>query len=85
MITKQSVIGFIGTGVMGKSMARNLQKEGFPLHVYTRTKEKAAELIEHGAVSKIPFRNWRHRLMSLLQWSVILKMWKKYILARQVY
>ncbi len=52
MITKQSVIGFIGTGVMGKSMARNLQKEGFPLHVYTRTKEKAAELIEHGAVWK---------------------------------
>lgn len=42
-------IGFIGTGVMGKSMARNLMQAGYPLQLFTRTKEKAAELIEEGA------------------------------------
>jgi len=46
------VIGFIGLGVMGKSMARNLLKAGFPLLVYTRTKEKADGLISEGAIWK---------------------------------
>ena len=44
------VIGFIGTGVMGKSMARNLLNAGFPMVVYSRTKEKANDLLESGAV-----------------------------------
>ncbi|MFJ6412916.1 NAD(P)-dependent oxidoreductase [Terribacillus saccharophilus] len=43
-------IGFIGTGVMGKSMSRNLMQAGFELAVYTRTKAKADELVEAGAV-----------------------------------
>lgn len=43
------VIGFIGTGVMGKSMAGHLLNAGYPLIVYSRTKEKATELIEKGA------------------------------------
>ena len=43
-------IGFIGTGVMGKSMIRNLQKAGYELYIYNRTKEKATELIEEGAI-----------------------------------
>ncbi|EMG29277.1 hypothetical protein X560_1956 [Listeria fleischmannii 1991] len=42
-------IGFIGTGVMGKSMIRNLMNAGFDLHIYTRTKSKADELIREGA------------------------------------
>ena len=45
-------IGFIGLGVMGKGMARHLLKAGYPLLVYTRTKEKANDLIEEGAVWK---------------------------------
>nr|WP_082641644.1 NAD(P)-dependent oxidoreductase [[Bacillus] enclensis] len=45
-------IGFIGTGVMGKSMARNLMKAGFQLNVFTRTKEKAADLLAEGALWK---------------------------------
>lgn len=49
MTTKQT-IGFIGTGVMGKSMAGHLQKAGYPLHIYTRTKEKAEDLLRNGAV-----------------------------------
>ncbi|MBQ1748774.1 MAG: NAD(P)-binding domain-containing protein, partial [Lachnospiraceae bacterium] len=30
-------IGFIGTGIMGSSMVRNLMKAGFQLTVYNRT------------------------------------------------
>lgn len=48
MHTKQ-VIGFIGTGVMGKHMASHLLQAGHPLHVYTRTKEKAQALLDAGA------------------------------------
>jgi 3-hydroxyisobutyrate dehydrogenase len=43
-------IGFIGTGVMGKSMAGHLLKAGYRLHVYTRTKAKAEELMNAGAI-----------------------------------
>ncbi|WP_138418947.1 NAD(P)-dependent oxidoreductase [Aquibacillus sediminis] len=48
-LTKQTPIGFIGTGVMGKSMARNLIQQGYDVHVYTRTKSKAQELLDLGA------------------------------------
>ncbi|WEG16879.1 NAD(P)-dependent oxidoreductase [Alkalihalophilus pseudofirmus] len=41
-------IGFIGLGVMGKSMAKNLMKKGFSVNAYTRTKSKAEDLIEEG-------------------------------------
>ena len=44
-----SSIAFIGTGVMGRSMAGHLQKAGHSLHVYNRTKEKAQALIDGGA------------------------------------
>lgn len=43
-------IGFIGTGVMGKSMARHLMKGNYPVHIYSRTKKKAEELIAEGAI-----------------------------------
>ena len=43
-------IGFIGVGVMGKSMVRNLMKAGYELSIYTRTKEKVLDIIEEGAV-----------------------------------
>lgn len=42
-------IGFVGTGVMGKSMVRHLIKAGYIVYVYNRTKEKTAALIEEGA------------------------------------
>lgn len=47
---QKPVVGFIGLGVMGKSMAGHILNGGYPLYVYTRTKEKAAELLEKGAV-----------------------------------
>lgn len=43
-------IGFVGTGIMGKSMVRNLMKQGFQVSVYTRTKKKAEPLIKEGAI-----------------------------------
>src|SRR5882724_1499322 len=42
-------IAFIGTGVMGRSMAGHLQKAGHALHVYNRTKGKAQALVDAGA------------------------------------
>ena len=41
--------GWIGTGVMGKPMAQHLINSGYELFVYSRTKEKAGELIAQGA------------------------------------
>lgn len=43
-------IGFIGTGVMGASMVRNLLKQGFKVNVYNRSFEKAQALIGDGAL-----------------------------------
>lgn len=43
-------IGFIGVGVMGKSMVRNLMKNNFEVSIYTRTKGKAEDVISEGAV-----------------------------------
>jgi len=42
-------IAFIGTGVMGRSMAGHLLKAGHPLHVFNRTKAKAQPLLDAGA------------------------------------
>lgn len=42
-------IGFIGLGVMGKSMAGHLMKAGHELYVYSRTKAKCGDIIEKGA------------------------------------
>lgn len=41
-------VGFIGLGLMGLPMARNILKAGFPLSVYNRTKDKAKELEKEG-------------------------------------
>jgi len=42
-------IGFIGLGIMGKPMARNLLKAGYPLTVYDIVPDKAEEVVEAGA------------------------------------
>ncbi len=42
-------IAFIGVGIMGKSMVRNLMKAGFELHIYARRKEKVEDVIGEGA------------------------------------
>ncbi|PKQ37396.1 MAG: oxidoreductase [Actinobacteria bacterium HGW-Actinobacteria-1] len=42
-------VAFIGTGVMGHSMAGHLLEAGYPLVVFNRTRERAAGLIARGA------------------------------------
>ncbi len=42
-------VGFVGLGVMGRPMALNLLKAGYPLTVYNRTAERAAAVAEAGA------------------------------------
>ncbi|MBC1938603.1 NAD(P)-dependent oxidoreductase [Listeria welshimeri] len=42
-------IGFVGTGVMGSSMASHLLEAGYDVFIYTRTKSKAEELLTKGA------------------------------------
>src|SRR6266478_5025742 len=42
-------IGFIGLGIMGGRMAANLQKFGYPLVVFNRTRAKAQPLLDKGA------------------------------------
>jgi 2-hydroxy-3-oxopropionate reductase len=42
-------IGFIGLGIMGKPMARNLLKAGYPLVVHSRSRPPVDELAKEGA------------------------------------
>jgi 3-hydroxyisobutyrate dehydrogenase len=46
----KTVVGFIGLGVMGQSMANHILTAGYELHVYTRTPHKAEEILSKGAV-----------------------------------
>ena len=43
------IIGYIGLGLMGKSIARNILKAGFPLVVHNRSRGAVAELVAEGA------------------------------------
>jgi len=42
-------VGFIGLGIMGKPMARNLLKKGYELTVNTHNRETMDELVKEGA------------------------------------
>ncbi len=43
-------IAFLGIGLMGLPMARNLLKQGYSVHAWNRTKSKAEALQEFGAI-----------------------------------
>src|SRR5262249_26298593 len=43
------IVGFIGLGIMGKPMARNLLKAGYPLIVHNRSRAAVDELSKEGA------------------------------------
>src|SRR5947209_6725663 len=47
-------IGFIGLGVMGKPMAKNLMKGGYPLIVHNRSRGPVDELAAAGATAAAP-------------------------------
>jgi 2-hydroxy-3-oxopropionate reductase len=44
-------VGFVGLGLMGNPMARNLMEDGYELVVYNRTKEKVEKLVSEGATA----------------------------------
>jgi 2-hydroxy-3-oxopropionate reductase len=44
-------VGYIGLGLMGKSIARNILKAGFPLVVHNRSRLAADELAAEGAIA----------------------------------
>jgi 2-hydroxy-3-oxopropionate reductase len=43
------IVGYIGLGLMGKSIARNILKAGFPLTVHNRSRAAVDELVAEGA------------------------------------
>ncbi len=42
-------VGYIGLGLMGKPMARNIMKAGYPVVVHNRSRGKVQELVAEGA------------------------------------
>lgn len=54
-------IGFIGLGIMGKPMARNLLKAGYPLIVYNRSQQAVLELAAEGAHAAVSPRDTAER------------------------
>jgi len=49
MTEQKPTVGFIGIGVMGRSMAGHLLDAGYAVHVYNRTQSKAQDLVDRGA------------------------------------
>ena len=72
-------IGWIGVGIMGKPMVRNLQKAGYTLHIYARNREKVADVIQEGAI-------FHDTIGDCAQGrdAVITRMWKRSILPREI-
>jgi 2-hydroxy-3-oxopropionate reductase len=48
-MTNKLIVGYIGLGLMGKSIARNILKAGFPLVVHNRSQTAVDELVAEGA------------------------------------
>ena len=49
MAQQKMTVGYIGLGLMGKSMARNILKAGYPLVVHNRSRQSVDELAAEGA------------------------------------
>ena len=78
-------VGFIGVGIMGKSMVRNLMKAGFELHIYARNRAKVEDVIGEGALFHDSIaacvKDARRSLRSL----VFRRMWKKYTSMKEAF
>src|SRR5512135_2077084 len=48
-MAEKLTVGYIGLGLMGKSMARNIMKAGFPVVVHNRSRGAVEELVGEGA------------------------------------
>ncbi len=67
ILDHHSPIGWIGTGVMGKSLVLHLLKAGYCVHVYNRTKQKAEPLLQAGA-------QWCSSIADIAQSNIIFTM-----------
>jgi 3-hydroxyisobutyrate dehydrogenase len=47
----QEQIGFIGLGIMGRGMAANILRAGYPLTVWNRTAARMDDLLKMGATA----------------------------------
>ena len=57
-------VGYIGLGLMGKSIARNILKAGFPAVVHNRSRAAVDELVAEGAtLSELSKRSCLHKWM----------------------
>ena len=52
-MTSKPPVGVVGLGIMGFAFASNLLAKGYPVHVYNRTLEKAAPLVQRGATLEV--------------------------------
>ena len=75
-------VGFIGAGVMGKSMIRNLMKKGFQVIQEQSQKLKTlSQKVPSGVILPLSVLKVRTSSSPL---SVFQRMWKKLILAKRV-
>jgi 2-hydroxy-3-oxopropionate reductase len=51
MVTEVKKVGFVGLGIMGKPMARNLLQAGFELRVHSRSRPPVDALVSEGATT----------------------------------
>ena len=49
-MTQRLKVGYIGLGIMGKAMARNILKAGFQVVVHNRSRQAVSELVAEGAI-----------------------------------
>src|SRR5262245_4191568 len=59
-------VGFIGLGIMGRPMAKNLLKAGYPLVVHSRSRGPVEELVGAGAVAAESARDVASRVEVLI-------------------
>jgi 2-hydroxy-3-oxopropionate reductase len=50
LMTEKLKIGYIGLGIMGKAMARNILKAGYTVVVHNRSRAAVKELVAEGAI-----------------------------------
>jgi 3-hydroxyisobutyrate dehydrogenase-like beta-hydroxyacid dehydrogenase len=65
----QSKVGFLGMGIMGQAMAKNILKAGYELMVYNRTPAKTVALGEAGArvaVTQNEIANWAEAIIMVV-------------------
>ena len=70
-------VGWIGIGVMGRSMCGHLLKAGYPVSLFTRTREKAAELLAGGAPGARLRARWRGEATSSSPWWDSRRTWSR--------